>query len=106
MDFNAEQLRLIGNLEMQYDALVSVSRELRQLPYYLKWHPSAGKDYLYQIRNARGDGKSLGPRSAETESIKANYDAQKKELKHPLEQTQGALNSTTLFWRPARLPSL
>ena len=106
IDFNAEQLRLIGNLEMQYDATLSVARSLRQLPYHLKWHPSSGKEYLYQIRNARGDGTSLGPRSAKTDAIKNEYAANKRELKQRLQQTRDALNGTAVFWRPARLPAI
>jgi hypothetical protein len=106
IDFNAEQLRLIGNLEMQYDAFISISRSLRQLPYNLKWHQSAGKDYLYQIRNARGDANSLGPRSAKTEVMKDEYDSRKRDLKQNLEKAKDALQGTTVFWRPARLPSI
>ena len=34
--------------------------------------------YFYEIRNARGNGKSFGPRSAETDAPKTSYDTRKQ----------------------------
>lgn len=105
-DFDAEQLRVIANLTMQYDALIDARRELEALPYHLTWHTSAGRDYLYEIRNARGDGRSLGPRSAETEATKTAYDAQKEQLRQRQSGAEATLTTTSAIWRALKLPAI
>lgn len=105
-NFDAEQLRIIANIAMQYDALIEARRGLEALPYHLKWHTSAGRDYLYEIRNARGDGRSLGPRSAENEAMKAAYDQQKEQLRLRQAGAEATLATTTAIWRALKLPAI
>jgi len=105
-DFDAEQLRIIANIAMQYDSLIETQRSLEVLPYHLKWHTSAGYEYLYEIRNARGDGRSLGPRSAETEAKKTAYDEQKEQLRQRQAGTEATLGTTTAIWRTLKLPTI
>jgi hypothetical protein len=65
-EFDDEALRLLANLEQRYGAWMDAERIV--LPGRLVWKTIAGKDYLYRIANGRGDGRSLGPRSHETQT--------------------------------------
>jgi hypothetical protein len=105
-DFNNEQLRVIANIAQQYDVLLQARRELDAIPYHFKWHTSGDREYLYEIRNARGDGKSLGPRSAETEAIKSEYDAHKQALKARIAETEAITATSAAIWRSLKLPTI
>jgi hypothetical protein len=65
-EFDDEALRLLVNLEQRYAAWMDAERIL--LPGRLAWKTVSGEDYLYRIVNGRGDGRSLGPRSPETQT--------------------------------------
>lgn len=43
--------------------------QLVQYKYSMKWQTVKGREYLYRVVDARGNAKSLGPRSPETEAI-------------------------------------
>lgn len=67
--FSDEQRRLLANLAQYYDAYIDAERQIAaQSLYRLHWKNVSGKDYLYEIRDGRGNGSSLGPRSPETEA--------------------------------------
>jgi len=77
--------------------------------YGMKWVRAAGKEYLVRLRDAKGNGKSLGPRSAETERIHAAFTVSKQRaderfaaLSATLQQ-QARLNKAV---RLGRLPAL
>lgn len=46
----------------------------------MKWVRAGGRDYLVRLRDARGNGKSLGPRSTETERIHAAFATNKQRV--------------------------
>jgi len=74
--FNDEQRRLLVNLAQFYDAWVGAERSLRELPSgRLAWKRVGGHEYLYQILDRNGNGKSLGPRSPENEARYEQYRA-------------------------------
>lgn len=74
--FNDEQRRLLANLAQFYDAWISAERSLRELPPgRLAWKRVSGREYLYQIVDRQGNGKSLGPRSPENEARYERYRA-------------------------------
>lgn len=55
-----------------YSLYLETVSELKKYQGSMRWKKIAGKDYLYKLRDGRGNGKSLGPRSTKTEST---YDA-------------------------------
>jgi hypothetical protein len=65
-EFDDEALRLLANLEQRYAAWMDAERILS--PGRLVWKTASGADYLYRIVDGRGNGRSLGPRSPETEA--------------------------------------
>lgn len=66
-ELDDEALRLIANLEQRYAAWIDAERILDASR--LTWKTVSGKDYLYRIVDGHGNGRSLGPRSAETETL-------------------------------------
>lgn len=106
IDFNSEQLRLVSNIGMQYDGYIAGRRELESLPYGMKWRKTGPYEYLYEVRNARGDALSRGARSAETEAIKADYDTRKLAAKARIEGGRQASAQTAALWRTLRMPMI
>ncbi len=77
--------------------------------YGMRWKKVGGHEYLIRFRNARGDGKSLGPRSPETESIYENFSSSKAradESYRGLSDQLGIQRRLNRALRLGRLPSL
>ena len=103
-DFNSEQLRVISNIEMQYDAFISARKELEAIPYGMKWHKTGQYEYLYEVRNARGDGNSLGPRSPALEANKSGYEAGKASIKTRIASRKESIDLSAAIWRSLKMP--
>lgn len=71
--FSDEKQRVVLNLQQLYESWLEVERGLRSLPYGMKWKTISGRDYLYEVADRQGNGKSLGPRSEATESSYVVY---------------------------------
>jgi len=104
--FSDEQSRLLVNLRQRYDAWVVTERARAALPYDLRRKTVGEYEYLYQIHDRSGNGKSLGRMDAAREAEFQVYREQKAELKE-----RGALLSTSLaesaaLYRALRLPLL
>jgi hypothetical protein len=68
--FGDEQRRLLLNLSQFYSAYIDAERSWNRVSAYpLHWKTVSGRDYLYQIIDSRGNAKSKGPRSNETEAL-------------------------------------
>ncbi len=101
--FNDEQRRLLTNLAQFYDAWISAERSLRELPSgRLAWKRVGGREYLYQILDRNGNGKSLGPRSPENEARHEQYRAGVAARDGALARLQ----DTGRMYRALRLPML
>lgn len=66
-EFIAEQSRLAVDLADLYEGWLDAERLYRQ--GRLRWKRVAEKDYLYRLNFGDSNGKSLGPRSPETEAL-------------------------------------
>lgn len=71
----------------QYLEAVAAHEGLRQLAHHMKeyrggmhWKAIAGRDYLYRTTDRRGNARSLGVRSTETENLYAEFSRRKAEL--------------------------
>lgn len=74
--FTDEQRRTLLNLAQYYGAFRDASREMSDIsPVPLHWKTVNGRDYLYAIQDSRGNAKSLGPRSPDTEERHAAWHA-------------------------------
>jgi hypothetical protein len=71
--YTDEQRRTLLNLDQYYSAFKDAERTLRHLGNPLHWKTVNGKDYLYEIIDSRGNAKSRGPRSPDTEQRHAEW---------------------------------
>lgn len=104
--FSDEQLRLLVNLQQQYQVWMEAEQGLARLPYNLKWKTISGRDYLYEVRDRVGNATSKGPRSAETEALHERYRADKGQLKERRNLSAARLDETCRLYRALRLPMI
>ena len=69
---NQQRLHLV-NSEQLYENYRAALRHAAAHTYGMRWKTVRGVEYLFRDSDARGNGKSLGPRSAETEAILASF---------------------------------
>jgi hypothetical protein len=104
--FSDEQMRLLVNLEQQYEVWIDAEQTLFSLPYGMKWKRISGGEYLYELADRAGNGHSLGPRSEATEARRAEYQAQKSTATERRDQGAARLAETGRLYRALRLPML
>lgn len=85
MELSNEQRRQVIDTEQVFTAYRNDGiRFNRSHVGIMAWEKRSSGEYL--VRRASGANRSLGPRSSETERIKAEYDANRKELKASLKK--------------------
>src|SRR3546814_18074638 len=99
-------MRLLVNLEQQYEVWIEAERRLFALPYGLKWKRISGRDYLYEVTDRVGNGRSLGPRSVENEVLYADYRRDKAEATERRALSAARLAATARRYCALRLPLL
>ncbi|MFA5937799.1 MAG: GSU2403 family nucleotidyltransferase fold protein [Sinimarinibacterium sp.] len=107
MKLTPEQLRALENLAVSYDGWMQALRAAPQLDGWLMWKARNGKEYLYKARNRRGQSRSLGPRSPETEALYGEYDARRagrNAARKRARATYSAMADTLRIYRTLRLP--
>ncbi|MCW8088427.1 nucleotidyltransferase domain-containing protein [Roseococcus sp. MDT2-1-1] len=72
----------------------------------MAWKTISGRDYLYELRDRAGNGRSLGVRSEETEALHASYREHKETLKRRREGAAAQLQQNGRLWRALRLPMM
>lgn len=102
--FSDEQLRVSINLRQEYEVWMDAERQLARLPYGMTWKTVGGRDYLYEIADRQGNGRSLGPRSEATEARYADYRENKAALRERRDQSREVAWSSGRVWRALRLP--
>ena len=104
--FSAEQERALINMRQRYDVWIEAERELFAMPYDLKRKKIGEYEYLYEIFDRVGNGKSLGPWDDEKEVQFEDYKATKAALKERRDGARDALNEGSRIARALRLPML
>lgn len=74
--------------------------------YGMKWLETAGRQYLIRLRDAKGNGQSLGPRSPETERIHAAFIANKQRADERFASLSAALKQQARLNKAVRLGRL
>src|ERR1700690_3627748 len=80
-ELSSEQLRTVVDTQQLFEAWAEAFERARTFRGGMHWKTSAGKQYLFRTRDRRGYGKSLGPRSAETEQTLEHFKRNKAEVK-------------------------
>lgn len=104
--FSDEQVRALINLAQQYQVWMEAERDLAALPYDLRRKEIGGREYLYEVRDRSGNGKSLGPWSPAHAIRFAQYRTDKTAAKERRETSAQVLAETARLYRALRLPLL
>ena len=104
--FSAEQERALINMRQRYDAWIDAERELYSMPYDLRRKKVGQYEYLYEIFDRSGNGKSLGAWDDEKQAELEEYKAAKSALKERRDGARDALGETSRIARALRLPLL
>lgn len=104
--FSDEQARTLVNLRQRYEVWMEAEQALFRMPYDLRRKTVSGRDYLYEIRDRSGNGKSLGAWDEEKAGQFERYRSGKSVLKARRESARNALAESSRLARALRLPLL
>jgi hypothetical protein len=104
--FTDEQARALVNLAQRYEVWIDAERALDAIPYDLRCKRVGGREYLYEIYDRSGNGKSLGAWDDEKQRQFDEYRAVKAAAKARREGARDALAETSRIARALRLPLL
>jgi hypothetical protein len=104
--FSEEQLRALVNLGQFYDHWVESTRERRKLPYGMQWKTIADREYLYAMRDRKGNGRSLGARSQDTEDRLGEYQEHRDNLDKLIANLLERVEHNAKIARALRLPGI
>ena len=104
--YSDEQLRALVNLGQVYDHWVQSERERRALPYAMRWKTVSEREYLYEISDRIGNGRSLGPRSPETEAQLQLYQQKREDLEQRVSASSDRVQQNARIARALRLPGI
>lgn len=104
--FSAEQERALINMRQRYDAWIEAERELYSMPYDLRRKKVGEYEYLYEIFDRSGNGKSRGAWCDEKQTQLEEYKAAKAALKERRDGARDALGESSRIARALRLPLL
>lgn len=93
---------LIDTIQL-YDAYVDAYRDSRSYRGGMHWKKAKGRQYLFRSMDRYGNGKSLGPRSEETEKVYTQFKQNKTEVKERLTSLEMRLKEQARFCRAASI---
>lgn len=104
--FTSEQERALINMRQRYEAWIEAERQLFALPYDLKRKKIGEYEYLYEIFDRSGNGKSLGRMDQDKQIQLDKYKAAKSALKERRDGAREVLNESSRIARALRLPMI
>lgn len=104
--FSAEQERALINMRQRYEAWIEAERELYAMPYDLRRKKVGEYEYLYEIFDRNGNGKSLGPWDEEKLTRLEEYKSAKATHKERRDGARDALGESSRIARALRLPMI
>lgn len=100
-----QQLFMVESGQL-YQAWIEALRHARSYRYGMRWVVTKGRQYLVRLHDARGNGKSLGPRNAETEAVLAAFTEGKARANERLQGLSRRIKDQARLNRAARLGRL
>ena len=97
------QRRVFIDTVQLYNTYKEILRKSRTYQGGMHWKKSKGHQYLFRTRDRRGYGKSLGPRSPETEKIYRNFQNAKKDIKLRLARYKERIQEQARFCKAAMI---
>ena len=109
VELTANQRRIFVDICQLHEAYEDACRRSESFKGSMRWKKSKGREYLFKQLDRRGNGKSLGPRSEETEGILAGFQKGKAETKDRLASVKKRLDEQARFCKAAgiqRVPTV
>lgn len=103
IDLDLNQSRIYTDMCQVFEAWLLVEREYIGYKGGMFWKKSGKGEYLFRSSNSRGDGRSLGPRTPETESIYAAFHDRKQWLETRRTSLQLEIRKQAPYVKAARL---
>lgn len=103
LEMNDDQRRLFIDTTQLHEAYEAQFARSRSYRGGMHWKKSKGKAYLFRSLDRYGNGKSLGPRSEETEAIYNEFHTKKKQIRDRLNQLKDRLKTQARFCKAARI---
>jgi hypothetical protein len=103
LELSSEQLRTAVDTQQLFEAWGEAFERARNFRGGMQWKTAAGKQYLFRSRDRHGYGKSLGPRSAETERTLEHFKRNKAEVKAREVALRRRLAEQARFCKAARI---
>ena len=98
---NDNQRRVFIDTVQLYEALGAALQKQRSYKGGMHWKKAKGREYLFRSLDRYGYGKSLGPRSEETEKILADFRLAKQQAKSRVSALQDRLKEQARFCKAA-----
>ena len=102
---NDSQLKQQIDAEQTYAAWQDATVKSRDFAGGMHWKTVSGKEYLYKSLDRKGNAKSLGVRSVETQEIERHFTEQKELFKKRMQSLNDTLATTTKINAALRLGS-
>jgi hypothetical protein len=102
-EINDDQRRIFIDSTQLHEAYMDAFIKSRAYRGGMHWKKAKGKEYLFRSLDRYGYGKSLGPRSKETESTFAEFHNNKKQILARLNHLKVRLKEQARFCKAARI---
>jgi len=98
-----EQRRVAIDTAQMHEAYMAAFFKSRSYRGGMHWKKAKGKEYLFRSLDRYGYGKSLGPRSKETETVYKEFHEKKQEVFSKLKGLKERLREQARFCKAARI---
>lgn len=102
-EMSDNQRRIYVDTVQLHEAYMAAFAKNRAYRGGMHWKKAKGKEYLFRSLDRYGYGKSLGPRTRETESTYHEFHSQKEKLRLQLRHLKERLKEQARFCRAARI---
>ncbi len=102
-EMGTDQARIFIDASQMYDAFREAYRNAKTYRGGMHWKKTKGKEYLFRSRGGYGAGKSLGPRSPETEHIFEKFHQNSAAAKARFKHIKGKILEHARYCKAAKI---
>ncbi len=102
-EFNPRQREVYAQAVAAHSDYLETLHQSQPYRGGMHWKKIRGREYLYRYRDRYGHGRSLGPRSSQTEAMREDFARQRQELATRLASRRLTLAEQARFCRAAQI---
>jgi hypothetical protein len=102
-EMSDNQRRIFIDTAQLYEAFMTAYHKSRAYRGGMHWKKAKGREYLFRSRDRYGYGKSLGPRSPESEKILKEFRKNKQQVKERLDGLKNRMKEHARFCKAAMI---